>query len=157
MSLVILPTFEIVAENASLDPLFKVFMRGGVREVIQDAVYLTSFRERSPTLDYYRSLQSYSCALTDHVLKCFDEYTQNRFDDSPQGELSRMLNVDNYFKNIGELEFVCVSIADAVRIMMEDLFRTQLYNVVEEGSYWRERDLYVQVETFPFGGHRRGF
>lgn len=160
MSLVILPTFEILTENMTFDPLYRLFIPGGVKTVVRDSVVLTSFKERGAAHDYYQSLQCHRNALVDYVLKRFDEYTQKKVQlmyDEEGGDVRReALNLSEYMSHAGELELITQEIDHLVRLMMEDLFRTRPYNILEEGSYWKGRDLFVQVESFPFGGFGRG-
>lgn len=160
MSLVILPTFEILTENLTYDNMYGEFIPGGVRAVIRDAVFQTSFKERSPTQDYYSSLQSHHSALVDYVLKRYDEYTQNRvnvcYDDEGPDTL-RLFDLGEYLSVADHLELITNNIEGLVHAMMEDLFRTKLYHIVERRSYWKDRDLVIRVESFPFGGKGRGF
>jgi hypothetical protein len=157
--LVILPTFDLVTECMAYDELFKMFIMGGVKALIRDAVLLTSFKERSPQTDYQRTLQHHHSALVDYVLKRFDDSLNRRraleYDEIGGDALRQRLDLGDYMSRCGELEMITQSIDDAVVLMMEDLFRTRLYHINERESRWSGRDLIIGVETLSSQWGRR--
>lgn len=160
MSLVILPTFDLLTEHLTYDTLFEMFIPGGIKSVVRDAVFMTSFKEHNPYRDYARSLQSHHCALVDYVLKRFDEFMQVRtqliYDEEHHlGTTRHSFEIGEYMTNLTELELVTNSIDDAVALMMQDLFRSKPYHISERDSYWAERDLIIGVEILPHRGKYR--
>lgn len=150
MSLVILPTFEILTENLTYDAMFGEFIPGGVRTVIRDSVFLTSTREHCPMQDYYRTLQAHHSPLIDYVLKRFDEYIQRRvqvcFDDEGP-ESNRVFDLGEYLSSADHLEIITTSIEETVLEMLHDVFRMRRYRIEERRSYWRGRDLVIAIES----------
>jgi hypothetical protein len=150
MSIFILPTCDLVTECQTYDNLFRLFVPGGVKSIVKDAVHMTSFKERSPVMDYHRSLQHHSSALTDYVLKRYDDYTTQKQIlqmDEHGGDLRGQFDLSQYMGRTGEIEMITQWIEQMVELMMEDLFKTRLFHIVEQSSRWMDRDLVVRVET----------
>ncbi|BDD79526.1 hypothetical protein [Burkholderia phage FLC9] len=156
--LVILPTFDLVTESLAYDDLYKLFLRGGVRSVVKNAVLSTSFQERSPYVDYQRSLQHHHSALVDFVLKKFDDYTNRshiQINENTGEYRPKPVDLSEYMSRIGELELITQTIEEAVLVMMEDLFRTRLYHIDDQQTRWQDRDLIIGVETLTSQWGRR--
>jgi hypothetical protein len=161
--LVILPTFDLVTESLVYDDLYRLFLRNGVRTVVKHAVLNTSFQERNftPAVVNFKDCQlklEHHSPLVDFVLKRFDDYTtrRHRVMDEQSGRWTHSeLDLSEYMGRIGELELITQSIENAVLLMMEDLFRTRLFQIDEMETRWKDRDLIIGVETLSSNWGRR--
>lgn len=151
MSIIILPTNDLVTECQSYETVFR-FLAGGVKDVVFDAVLMTSWQDRFRN---YRSHHEGRLGLVGYMLDQYENYL-TRYYDGLSAEDRREAVTDNYLSESANIELLTMTIEDAVQEMMEDIFRTKLYNVLAEGHRWIARDLVVNVEMFPYGGRRRG-
>lgn len=156
MSLVVLPTEDIVAMNMAFDPLF-FFVPEGVMGVVKEAVHATSFRSRRGHTDLY---QSYSSQLAEDVIRSYEQYLEEqmvriRAYERPD-ERFRDEMIAKYVVDTAQIEHVIKSIEEEVAAMMHLLFKTALYDIREEQTRWLQRDLIVWIKTMSSRG-RHGF
>jgi len=156
-SVFILPTCDLVTECQTYDNLFHLFIPGGVRSVIKDAVLLTSYKEPTPELELHQHLRHPHSDLVDYVLRRFDNYTSRRdlqLYEEHGGDAKRQFDLGEYLNRVAELEMVSKLIEEAVQLMMLDLFKPLAYHIDDRRTRWIGYDLVIGLETL--NGHLRG-
>lgn len=157
MSLVVLPTEDIVAANMAFDPLF-FFVPEGVMGVVKEAVHSTSFRSRrTDRTDPYLTSQS---QLAENIIRAYEQYLDEQLMrvQSYEAPDERFRNemIAKYVVDTAQIEYVIKSIEEEVAAMMHLLFKTALFDIREEQTRWLQRDLIVWISTMSSRG-RHGF
>jgi hypothetical protein len=139
MSLIILPTFDLVTECLPYDSLFH-FLKDGVKDVIKESVVSRSFYAKQHVSSHIPG----GSGLIGAILSEYDDYVARHEDllTALTGEY-REDPLADYVETMAKLEFMVMSIEQMVSDMMQLLIHSRLYEVSH--ASWRGRDLYAKI------------
>lgn len=156
MSLVVLPTEDIIIAKSQFDPTF-FFLENGVQDAVREAVLATSFRARKAINVCH--LFTKSSPLVEMLLHSYhlhmEELERQIRNYEIEGSRHDTHIAAKYLVDTLEIECVIREIEEEVNELMDRLFRSRLYDIREEHTRWLNRDLVIDVHSL--AGGRRGF
>lgn len=147
MPMVILPTRQLVTECLSYEPIFH-FISGGVKEVIRESIVSRSFYQRHRVNGTIPG----STGLIGSILTEFDNHV-SRVDETTSFFTDRPYKtpMELYLEEMGKIELIVVNIEDMVNELLDNILRTRLFDILDDGTQWRGRDLMVNLRSFTRG------
>lgn len=157
MSLVVLPTEDIIIAKSIFEPTF-FFLEGGMKDVIREAVIATSWHGRKsvPTHHFFAK----SSPLVEDMLCAYHAYMEMLEERIRNYEVEGSRHdasiAAKYLVDTMEIECVVREIEEEINELMQRLFRSKLYDIRDENTRWLNRDLVIDVQALA-GGRHRGF